>query len=88
MKHNLKNRPSHEWMLNNLDKIEKIEEWFKGFEKEQATLQQSWVIEVQDALEKNFPKYRKWNIQYSQGFVQGYKEGYLQRGKDILGDSP
>jgi len=34
MKHNLKNRPSHKWMYENLDKIEVVDAWFEGFEKE------------------------------------------------------
>ena len=34
LKFNLKNRPSHKWMYENLDKIEQVEKWFEGFEKE------------------------------------------------------
>ena len=34
MKFDLKNRPSYKWIYQNLDKIEKVEAWFEGFEKE------------------------------------------------------
>ena len=30
----LRNRPTHEWMFRNLDKIEIVEKWFLEFEKE------------------------------------------------------
>ena len=34
MKHTFANRPSHQWMIHNLDKIEEVEAWFEGLERD------------------------------------------------------
>ena len=56
MKFNLKNRPSHEWMFKNLDKIEKVDQWFEGFEKELRELRNSvrnlYLYEVPDLIKE------------------------------------
>ena len=45
---------------------------------------ENWAIEIHDKLVANFPKYIQWELQYRDGFVDGFKEGYLIAKKDDL----
>lgn len=49
----LDNRPSHKWMVNNLDKIEDINIWFEKFERKFAIFKAELNLPVGEWLTKN-----------------------------------
>ena len=53
LEEHLSKRPSHEWMINNLDKIEVVEWWFREHEK----LFRAKVSQIQDAFDEGKNKY-------------------------------
>jgi len=70
----LENRPSHQWMSDNLDKIEVVEKWFEGFEKKFRDLLR--VQSLQVWIERN--------LYYDITFEESLRF-FIE--KEILGDS-
>ena len=70
---NLKNRPNpHDYQYR-----KKVKEWFEGFEKQEREKNKITAVKIEELGDaKQIPLERL-----------GFLRGYLQRGKEILGES-
>jgi len=79
---NLKNRPRKSSITKGFKSdmecfVEYVEEWFEGFEKQEREKNKITAIKIQELENaKQIPLERL-----------GFLRGYLQRGKEILGES-
>jgi len=77
VKFNLKNRPKSKGFFIDGQYFEEIENWFEGFEKQEREKNRITVIKIEELGDaKQIPLERL-----------GFLRGYLQRGKEILGES-
>jgi hypothetical protein len=79
---------SHRTFNRLKDDIIEYEDWFEGFDKQQQFKQKFTVVDSEalvKKLKKDFDFAKSKNPNFCDGFIEGFREGYLHRGKEILG---